>query len=273
MKSLSLCWQNGKTGVLTTSWDDGGVADRRLIPILNGSGLKGTWNLNSGLLGIDQGSKGWERRIGPEEVSRLYSGHEVAAHSVTHPALVDMPDHVVFSEVIEDRRKLESLVGYPIKGMALPFGATDQRVRAILDKCGILYARNVEAKPDFKLPVDFLDWSPTCHHKADLSALWEQFKSATQTAGKLFYLWGHSWEFEDDRNWDHFEKFSAAAGKDEETWHATNYQVYEYVSAWRRLITTVDLTAVLNPSSVKLWFRAEGELLSIDPGQILHLGN
>lgn len=273
MKSLSLCWQNGKTGALTTSWDDGGVADRQLISIMNAAGLKGTWNLNSGLLGIDQGSRGWERRISPDEISRLYDGHEVAAHSVNHPSLIDMPDHVVFSEVIEDRRKLESLVGYPVKGMAMPFGTTDQRVRSILEKCGIVYARNVESRADFRHPVDFLNWSPTCHHKADLFTLWGQFKSLTQNEGKLFYLWGHSWEFDDDRNWDHFEKFSTLTGADEQIWHATNYQLYEYVSAWRRLITTVDMSAVVNPSSVKLWFRADGELMSIDPGQILQIGN
>lgn len=49
-------------------------------------------------------------------------------------------------------------------------------------------------------------------------------------------------------------------------------QVYEYVTAWRNLITTVEMTAILNPSSVKLWFRMDGELNSIEPGQLVQLG-
>jgi peptidoglycan-N-acetylglucosamine deacetylase len=272
MKTISLCWKDGKTGALTTSWDDGGIADRQLVTILNKHGLKGTWNLCSGRLGMDQGHSGWDNYIGSEEVKQLYSSHEVACHSVTHPSLVWMPDSVIFSEVIEDRRRLETLTGYPVKGMALPFGTSDLRVTAVLRQCGILYARTVGSKPDFELPVDFLGWQPTCHHKEDLERNWEKFTDIKFEVPKLFYLWGHSWEFDGDHNWDLIEKFSAIAGEDGDIWHATNYQVYEYVTAWRNLITTVEKTVIMNPSGVKLWFRVNDEVKSIEPGQVVQLG-
>lgn len=272
MKSISLCWKDGKTGALTTSWDDGGIADRKLVSILNKHGLKGTWNLCSGRLGSEQGHSGWDNVIGPEEVGQLYAGHEVACHSVTHPALVMIPDSLIFSEVIEDRRRLENLTGYPVKGMAYPFGSSDQRVRAVLRQSGILYARSVAPKPDFQLPVDFLDWQPTCHFKDQLERYWGEFIRIKYEVPKLFYLWGHSWEFDNDQSWDFIEKFAATAGADDEIWHAANYQVYEYVTAWRNLITTIEKTALYNPSSVKLWFRMDGALNSIEPGQLVQLG-
>ena len=43
-------WNNKKKAV-TFSFDDGVTQDIRLIEILNKYGLKGTFNLNSGLLG------------------------------------------------------------------------------------------------------------------------------------------------------------------------------------------------------------------------------
>ena len=39
--------KDGKTKVLTLSYDDGVVQDIRLIKIMNEHGLKGTFNINS----------------------------------------------------------------------------------------------------------------------------------------------------------------------------------------------------------------------------------
>ena len=41
--------KDGKTKVLTLSYDDGVVQDIRLIEIMNKYGLKGTFNINSAL--------------------------------------------------------------------------------------------------------------------------------------------------------------------------------------------------------------------------------
>ena len=41
----------GKMKAITFSYDDGVTQDQRLISLFNKYGLKGTFNLNSGLLG------------------------------------------------------------------------------------------------------------------------------------------------------------------------------------------------------------------------------
>lgn len=42
---------NGKRLAFTTSWDDGTIHDRQMVALLNSFGIKGTYNLNSGLFG------------------------------------------------------------------------------------------------------------------------------------------------------------------------------------------------------------------------------
>ena len=46
----------------------------------------------------------------------------------------------------------------------------------------------------------------------------------------LFYLWGHSYEFDDDDNWDTIEKFLQKAGCRDDVWYATNIEVYDCIN-------------------------------------------
>ena len=46
-----LLWPGGKRKAFTISYDDGVTQDIRLIELLNKYQIKGTFNLNSGLLG------------------------------------------------------------------------------------------------------------------------------------------------------------------------------------------------------------------------------
>ncbi|MBN2713395.1 MAG: polysaccharide deacetylase family protein [Planctomycetes bacterium] len=268
MRKIEFSWPEGKRGALTTSWDDGTIHDRRLVEIHNKNGLKGTWNLNSGNLG--QTGNSWHDRIQPEEVTTLYAGHEVAVHSVNHPWLQRQPDDVILAEILEDRRALEALVGYPVRGMALPFGSYDQRVLKILAAAGIVHCRPTTRTESFGLPADFMEWATTCHHKADLMDLWDKFINFRCSDG-LFYVWGHSYEFANDNNWEHFEEFAKVAGAYDNCWMATNMEIYDYVTAYRSLQFSVDLGMVRNTSAVKVWLLVSGELKSVDSGAVAAL--
>ena len=80
MIKIYKAFPGGKHKVLTMSYDDGKFADRKLVDIFNKYGIKGTFNLNSGL--YNDG-----KRIDPSEWRELYKGHEVAAHTLTHPTI------------------------------------------------------------------------------------------------------------------------------------------------------------------------------------------
>ena len=70
---------------LTFSYDDGVTQDLRLIELFNKYGMKCTFNLNSGLLGMDgyldrEGTRVTHIKVKPEDVKHIYAGHEVAGH-------------------------------------------------------------------------------------------------------------------------------------------------------------------------------------------------
>ncbi|MBD3346169.1 MAG: polysaccharide deacetylase family protein [Chitinivibrionales bacterium] len=221
-------WPGGKSGACATSWDDGTVYDFRLVEILNRYGLKGTFNLNSGKLGLTAEQSGWKAYVRPDDIPKLYVGHEVASHTVTHPRLDRLPDDRVLSEIIDDCATLERIVGYPIRGFALPYGRSNDRVASLIQKTGIAYVRPVEECRDFSLPDNFHYWRPTCHHNADITGLWSRFIE-NKSPAKLFDLWGHSYEFEDNRNWSHIEEFARIAGGSDSIWFATNDEICDYV--------------------------------------------
>ena len=68
MNKIYKAFPGGKHKVLTFSYDDGKLEDRRLVEIFNKNGLRGTFNLNTG---IDQP----DIRIPKDEWKELYAGH------------------------------------------------------------------------------------------------------------------------------------------------------------------------------------------------------
>ena len=267
MALIQFSWPEGKEGAFTSSWDDGTIFDYQLVKLYNERGLKATWNLNSGLF---RERSGKERYILAAEVAELYNGHEVACHSFNHPFLEAIPNEQITSELLEDRKNLERLVSYPVRGLALPYGTYDKRVLHCCKACGIQYVRLTTPNDSFRLPDSFLEWRPTCRQKEQLVQKWEMFKKS-RVPEKLFYVWGHSIEFDRDRNWDQIAEFLDIVQADSTIWCATNLEVYEYVSAWRNLACSVDGNLLRNVTSTQLWVRVVGEPVVIRPGEIVSL--
>ena len=71
---------------------------------------------------------------------------------------------------------------------------------------------------------------------------------------QLFYLWGHTFEFDRDGNWDLIEKFAeTAGGHGDDVWYATNIDIIDYIAAYRSLRWTLDMTRFTNPTSTGIW--------------------
>ena len=66
------------------SYDDGKHADERLVAIFNKYGIRGTFNLNCGLMDNPE-------RIDRDKIVALYQGHEIATHTMTHPTISRCP--------------------------------------------------------------------------------------------------------------------------------------------------------------------------------------
>ncbi len=70
----------------------------------------------------------------------------------------------------------------------------------------------------------------------------------------LFYVWGHSYEFEANDNWNVIEEFAAMIGDRDDIWYATNIEVYDYFKAYRELIFNADMSICINPTAMDVWF-------------------
>ena len=269
--------KDGKLKVLTLSYDDGVVQDIRLVEIMNRYGLKGTFNVSSGLyLPEDAVRERYYGRMKLSEAKELYvdSGHEVASHSLTHPFLEKLDSAEVIYEIAEDRKNLEGQYGTIVRGMAYPFGTYSKEVVDILEKCGIRYSRTVNSTYNFNFPENWLILNPTCHHNYEkLDELTERFVETPNRYGnaEMFYLWGHSYEFDNDDNWQVIERFAEYAGGHEHIWYATNIEIYDYVNAFHSLIFSADSEIVYNPTLFKIWFNIDEREYIVEPGQTLKL--
>lgn len=276
MSSLFMRFPGGKVKALTLSYDDGVEQDIRLIDIMQKYGLKGTFNINSGLYaseGTIYKPGTIHRRMTKKQCQELYTnrGMEVAVHGYTHPYLEQLPVNICTREVLKDREALESDYDCIVRGMAYPHGTTSDEVVKVLKQCGIAYSRTAVSTEKFTLPTDWLRMPATCHHKNPrLMELARNFVESLCNRGPLlFYVWGHSYEFEADNNWNVIEEFAEYIGGREDIWYATNIEVYDYIDAFNHLQFSTDVSKVYNPTAMTLYFEYGGGAYSIAPGQTL----
>ena len=224
---------NGKKKAITFSYDDGVTQDVRLIEILNKYGLKATFNINSELLGKDghlirEGKWVSHKKIAPEMVASVYKNHEVAVHTLTHPRLTELSDEKIIHEVEEDRKNLSNLVGYEVVGMAYPCGEVnnDDRVANVIKaNTGVKYSRTITLENTFAKQKNIYRFNPTAFHldfEENYKLCEEFFKPETEG---VFYIWGHSYEFDINDTWEEFEKFCKYISGRDDVFYGTNKEV------------------------------------------------
>ena len=255
---------------ITLSYDDGVSADLRFMEILDRHGFKCTFNLNSGLFGT--GSRLPEATVVEKYV---HSEHEIAAHGYKHLALSALQEPALIYEILEDRKNLEALAKKPVTGLAYAYGDFDDRVVSLLKDLGISYARTVTSTRGFSLPTAPLLWDPTCHHNEPrLMELAERFLEDPTVSYRgeplLFYLWGHSYEFDEkhNNNWEVIERFCEYAGGRDDVWYATNGEIWSYISAYRALIFDVAMETVMNPTSTDVYLCMNGKNVVARAGEL-----
>ena len=276
---IEMLFPQGKTKALILSYDDGRTEDRQLVKLMNKYGLIGTFHLNSNKLG----TPGY---VTKDEIKQLFAGHEVSVHSANHPNLTTLSKIDVIYEIVEDRKELERLVGYPVRGMAYPFGNNNEFVIDAIKGLGIEYARTVDDTYHFKIPENFLKWHPTVHQFA--KAYWKpgDTENDTKELG-VFYktmndfleardlalldIWGHSWEL--GNKWDETEKCFKLLANNPDVHYTSHIDLVDYINAFRNLKFSVDKNMVINQSSLTIFFKLKNVNYSVLPGKILVLSN
>jgi peptidoglycan/xylan/chitin deacetylase (PgdA/CDA1 family) len=281
--NIEMLFPEGKNKALILSYDDGAMQDRKLVELMNKHHLIGTFHLNSNKLGSDKDFNYLKK----EEIKDLYKGHEVSVHSSNHPNLVVLSKIDVIYEILEDRKELERLVGYPVRGMAYPFGNTDDKVIEAMNGLGIEYARTVGDSYKFEIPKDFLRWFPTMHQFA--KAYWEPNQPEKDKKElDLFYktiddflqakelavldIWGHSWEMGTDQNkWNETEKFFKLLADNQAIFYTSQIDLVDYINAFRNLKFAVDKNYVTNTSSINVFIKINTKVFNVLSGTSMKL--
>jgi peptidoglycan/xylan/chitin deacetylase (PgdA/CDA1 family) len=279
---IEMLFPQGKTKALILSNDDGRTEDRLLVKLMNKYGLIGTFHLNSNKLGTN----GY---LTKEEIKKLFAGHEVSVHSANHPNLTALSKIDVIYEIAEDRKELERLTGYPVRGMAYPFGNTNEMVIDAIKGLGIEYARTVGDTYDYKIPENFLKWQPTIHlfgktnyipndtanDKKELGFFYKVINDFISTKDlALLDVWGHSWEMGNDQaKWDETEKLFKLLANNTAIHYTTQIDLVDYMNAFRNLKFSVEKNIVYNPGSVAVFFRKNGKMYSVPSGMTIYLTN
>lgn len=274
--TLSMRWPNGLLHALTLSYDDGVDADIRLIEIMQKHGLKGTFNLNSNILLRQTDRNGAHGRLTVEEAKALYlpAGMEIAVHGAEHPFWARIPRNLCMADIMCDRVNLEKTFDVIVRGAAYPFGNHSDMTVDCLHDAGIAYCRTTAATRSFDVPKDWLRMPATCHHNDPaLFELCEKFLDTPTRypMARLFYLWGHSYEFDNNDNWNVIEAFCELMGHRENVYYATNIEIYDYVKAYESLHFSSEFKLVENPSAKDVWFELNGTTYKVEAGKTLAL--
>ena len=179
------------------SFDDGTVYDRPFVQLLNRYGIKATFNLNTGLEDFvwNYEDRFPIRRQRLAEIQDLYTGHEIASHSLHHHWLNTLTPPQISREIREDCRTLMEQFGLETIGFGVPFTACGEREIRIIRKY-VRYIRLSEFAESFALPRD--PYHIPIHglyNDADIREKIAAF-AANELEDSLFVMAGHSYELE-----------------------------------------------------------------------------
>lgn len=262
-------YPDGKTKAFNVSYDDGVLQDVRFVQLLNKYGLKGTFNLNYGLM---KQRFEWTHECGmtvkrlPEsEVVELYRGHEVASHSYSHPYFDSASETEILKELASDKFFLERLFDGEVAGYATPFYYYSDLMTDCVRHCGFEYARISEESNDYSIPEDFYWWRGSKFHwSEDLEEFVEGFLSTDQELA-LCQLVGHSYDLDVYDMWGRMESILHSVSQCPDVWAATHIELVRYLRQMDKTVITPH--CIHNESDAVLWFRVNGKTISLQPGE------
>lgn len=261
---------------VTLSFDDlNPVQDGKFIEILNKNGLKATFNLKTSNF-IKQSESVQQSYV------KMYQGHELANHTRNHLRLyetnTESTDYQTLQtckdEILNGQNDIKSRFGVTPEGLVWPFTSPRNRTDyaeliEYIRSLGIKYIRPVDTTNGFNLPSDWYDWRASCHHDG-ANNLVDRFLALPDEGGevddlKLFYIWGHTYEFDETHKpeetnklrWDDIEALCKKLG-DANIWSATNLEVYNYVEALKKIEIDTSTNRVTNPTDVDVYIQING---------------
>jgi peptidoglycan-N-acetylglucosamine deacetylase len=241
--------------IVTTSWDDGDLADLRLAELLRSRGVRGTFY-------VPVSPYNGQPSLGPPQLRSLSSeGFEIGAHGVSHKLLWGLPEEELSREISPCKPMLEDILGSEVGMFCYPRGRYDRKAVLALKQAGYRGARTVRM---FSTCLDFNPFEmPTSlqvfphsrfsyirnvlrarmkglhlclSHLSKLESWLELGKSLFDSVledGGVWHLYGHSWEIDQLGLWDTLEELMTYVSRRQGVTYVTNGQVLRFVPGAR----------------------------------------
>jgi peptidoglycan/xylan/chitin deacetylase (PgdA/CDA1 family) len=131
-------------GRVVLTFDDGSeTVLRHAVPVLASEHFTGIQFIVTGLIG---GFNAWDVRDLGEVPDRLMdesgirewlaAGHQIGAHTHTHPRLTKIPLSEAREEISGSKKRLEDMFGIPIRHFCYPYGNWNRSVRDLVWEAG-----------------------------------------------------------------------------------------------------------------------------------------
>jgi peptidoglycan/xylan/chitin deacetylase (PgdA/CDA1 family) len=229
--------------VVTTSWDDGHVADLRLAELLDRYDIPATFYVAPANREIDA-----PRRLNRRQIGELATRFEIGGHTRTHVRLPTVDLTEAIEEIRTGRAILEDWAGVRITSFCYPGGAFDARHPPVVAAEGFTLARTVK-RHLWQAPACRYRMGTTVHayrHLSDPvpalrmaggspSAAWRYYRNWDTWAidwfdrvagtGGIFHLWGHAWEIDARADWRRLERVLAHVSGRSDVRYAVNRDV------------------------------------------------
>ena len=227
--------------VVTTSWDDGHILDFKIAELLRAHGLSGTFYISPKNQEVAQ-----DKRLTPEQIVTLSKDFEIGAHTMTHPRLTTTSDRQARYEIYGSKEYLETVTKQKVVSFCYPQGYFNERHKRMAKDAGFTIARTV-ARFSFCVGNDRFEAPTTVHayrHWSDFLPIlravgpfkflrcylnWDELAielfEKTATKGGIFHLWGHSWEIDDNGDWERLARVVRFIGSKDGMRHATNAEL------------------------------------------------
>jgi peptidoglycan/xylan/chitin deacetylase (PgdA/CDA1 family) len=205
--------------VVTTSWDDGHVLDRRLASMLTGRGLAGTF-----YIAPENVEFAARDLLDPGGLRELAACFEIGGHTLTHRRLTTLGLAEAGTELRAGKERLEQVIQRPVTSFCYPGGLYRAEHVPLLKRAGFRCARTVrrlstspvtdpfamrttvQARPhprDWPAVVALNHGRPVRSLRCtDWSTLAVTLFDRVLAGGGVFHLWGHSWEIDRLGQWD-----------------------------------------------------------------------
>ena len=211
-----------KKVIVTTSWDDGHILDKKMATLLKKYNLRGTFYISPKDREIDPG-----KRLSSKEIIEMSKDFEIGAHTMTHPRLSRIKKEEAEKEIKGSKEYLEKLIGKRVNSFCYPGGNYRKIHTKQVEKAGFVLARTIKTykfklgKNHFEMPTGFhayqhmrpwnfasyANYNPfkIIHYYFNWDELAKTVFDSVMRSGGVFHFWGHSWEIDNNNDWERLE--------------------------------------------------------------------